>query len=164
MSETAYSRTKRDQRVADEVGDEIAAEATLRCIADGCPSRWSVDAGRGRLCSAHAWAAARDWPAITDHARALAEYGDPQRADPVPVEAVTAREALTKLRAFLADRGRQSDPRRWAKRLRYIEQHRDGVMPRTGLRMTPAQREAWRAVLPEHDEPAAADDTEMAAA
>jgi hypothetical protein len=55
------SNQRRDQRIAD---DSIADRALL-CIAGGCPNLWSVDAGNGRLCSAHAWADPHHWPQIT---------------------------------------------------------------------------------------------------
>jgi hypothetical protein len=59
------------------VGDEVQAVLTgplnnpeLRCRADGCLKAWAVDCpdrGVTKLCSAHAWADTRQWPAITDN-------------------------------------------------------------------------------------------------
>lgn len=54
-------RNRSDQRVAGDVDEQQA----LMCAAKGCPHRWSVDAGSGKLCSHHAWAPAHRWPQIT---------------------------------------------------------------------------------------------------
>lgn len=61
MSDTAYSRNRRDERVADDA----TVPTGLMCAASGCPNRWSVDGGGMRCCSAHAWAETREWPRIT---------------------------------------------------------------------------------------------------
>ena len=41
----------------------------LGCIAHGCPMKWSVDAGDGKLCSYHAFEKPENWPRITDKLR-----------------------------------------------------------------------------------------------
>lgn len=88
--------SRRDQRIADEAGEE----RTLHCAAVGCPNRWAVDAGKGRLCSWHAWASPHEWPAITaeqrsaetDRALALQDGSSGERP-----AFVTRNEALAKL-------------------------------------------------------------------
>ena len=60
MKRSAFDE-KMDQRTADDAGTPQA----LMCHAHGCPNRWSVDAGKGRCCSAHAWADQNRWPEIT---------------------------------------------------------------------------------------------------
>ena len=60
MRRSAFDET-RDQHTADH----LDRRAPLMCAAHGCPNRWTVDAGHGRLCSAHAWAEPESWPDIT---------------------------------------------------------------------------------------------------
>jgi len=54
------------------VSDDVL-DPSLRCIAHGCPNRWSVDFGQGKLCSAHAYASPPEWPWISSRERARAE-------------------------------------------------------------------------------------------
>ena len=42
--------SSRDRQIANEDW----SSTQLMCIAHGCPNRWSVDAGNGRLCHWHA--------------------------------------------------------------------------------------------------------------
>lgn len=120
--------------------DQIAADSfhvdrALMCSAAGCPNRWSVDAGGGRLCGAHAWASPHEWPSITSEQL----DAETQRA----LDAQTPREAqrfvkpdpeklsryLGKLSAGIRDA--QRDPRGWAKALRKRQE--------AGERLTQAQ-------------------------
>ncbi|WKB53001.1 hypothetical protein [Eleftheria terrae] len=125
--------SRRDQRIADEVADD----RTLMCAAHGCPNRWSVDAGNGRLCSAHAWADTRDWQAIT-HAQRNAQTDRAMAAQrPAPARPmVSKREAIQRLRSL--DFGR-SKGKSWAERLRDREL--------AGERLTDAQKRMWRSAL-----------------
>ncbi len=132
----------RDQAVADHGGYARGYSPDMMCSAHGCPNRWSVDAGAGRLCSAHAWASTHDWPRITQ-AQIDAET---QRA----IDAQSPKEAHryvtpdpAKLHRYLrkmsdAIRNAQRNPRAWADRLREREE--------AGEMLTIAQREAWRSV------------------
>jgi hypothetical protein len=58
---TTYRSRAAEQRTADDFG----VQQDLMCSAHGCPNRWSVDAGNGRLCSAHAWSEPHIWPQVT---------------------------------------------------------------------------------------------------
>lgn len=67
--------------------------------------------------------------------------------------AAEKREALAKLRALF---GTAQPPRRWAERLQFVEEQRDGMLPAPkhmgrkvgeSHRLTPFQRGAWREVL-----------------
>lgn len=139
----------RDERIANDVG----ADAALLCGAHGCPNRWSVDAGNGRLCSAHAWAGRHLWPQITQEAqdaetdRARAAFDAPPPADETP------RRDPARLGAALSRLAQQKDGLAWAKRLRWCEEKRGGKLP-SGLQMTEFQREAWRSALRWHSPPA----------
>lgn len=148
MSESAQSRQRRDQRAADE----LPPDHGLMCQAQGCPNRWSVDAGSGRLCSAHAWVGRHLWPQITQEQQdaeteRVYQAQFPRRA-PSPEVTISAKaEAIARLQGLVAAmRGNQRDGRQWARRLRYCELKRDGVLP-NGQRMTQYQRDAWRSVL-----------------
>lgn len=135
----ATAKAKHDA-AAMQHGD--AAVQHLLCAAHGCPNRWSVDAGHGRLCSAHAWAEPESWPDITyaqqwDETERARMRGEP--APPVSrrvADPARMRRALAGLRQQL-DAPR--DPKAWAWRLKAREEG--------GEQLTPAQREAWRAAL-----------------
>ena len=123
--------SKSDQIAADSV----YVDRALMCSAAGCPNRWSVDAGGGRLCSAHAWASHHEWPSITNEQL----DAETQRA----IDAQTPREAQrfvkpdpVKLSRYLAKlaagiRDAQRDPRGWARALRERQE--------AGERLTQAQ-------------------------
>lgn len=140
MTARTYSSRARDQRVADDVEQD----RTLMCQASGCPNRWSVDAGKGRLCSAHAWAERHQWPQITQEqhdaetARALAAAAGPARTIRHFSQA-DKRKVLQGLRRAL---GPRENPREWAHRLREREQR--------GEQLSQAQRDMWRSVLGAH--------------
>lgn len=138
MKRTKFDETK-DQRVANEAGVPQA----LMCIAHGCPNRWAVDKGGGRLCSAHAWVDPEQWPAVTqqqqwdetERARMLGE--PPAYAEPMTKGQKT--RIVARMREILADFGKPKDPKAWAKRLRDREQG--------GERLSETQRTMWRAAL-----------------
>lgn len=50
-----------DRKVADEYG----VDTSLNCGARGCPNRWSIDGGEGRLCTAHSRAPMHQWGLVT---------------------------------------------------------------------------------------------------
>lgn len=143
--------SRRDERIADET---IAAQH-LRCIAHGCPNLWSFDNGGGRLCTAHAGADPMQWPAITQQQRdaeterAIAaqqpDLATPPRAQTAPLTREERQEVLRQLAEF-----RQVPPgKQWAVALRQVEQD--------GARLTPAQRQMWRAALTHAGLPVASD-------
>jgi hypothetical protein len=115
----------------------------LMCFAQGCPNRWSVDMGNGRLCSAHDRAEPHRWPEITQvqqwdeteraRLRGEAKAELPSRfTDPVRMRAVFRRYAQKV-------REREQDPLRWARRLKAREEG--------GEKLCLMQREAWRNAL-----------------
>lgn len=126
------------------IAEETISRSSLQCGARGCPSRWSVDAGSGRLCSAHAWVERRDWPRITqelidDQVRRAVEAQNPQPELPTWTRGQKLnllqglREAMAKLQEAALD------SKAWARRLRWREARGD--------RLTPFKREAWRNAL-----------------
>lgn len=141
MTETSAPRRSRDERIADDAG----ADRQLLCSAHGCPNRWAVDAGNGRLCSAHAWVGRHLWPQVTQEQqdaetdRARAAMNDPE--PPAYVRRDPAR-----LGAALAKLAQQKDPMRGFRRLQWVEQNRAGRLP-SGQQMTEFQRWAWRHAL-----------------
>lgn len=104
---------------------DAAAEersSPLMCAAHGCPNRWTVDAGGGRLCSAHAWADPNRWPEITQ----AQQWDETERArlrgEPQPVQPSRRVSDPARLRVLLrryADhvRVRAQKPKRWAEKL-----------------------------------------------
>lgn len=139
----SYAANRRDLAIANEVN----TERTLMCIASGCPNRWTVDAGSGRLCSAHAWADAKQWPSITREQQAReadrAMYGSTTRR---PVRTVSKAEALEKLATLRINEPK--DPLDWARKLKARDE--------AGERLTPAQREMYQAALRRNQTPEAA--------
>jgi hypothetical protein len=115
------------EEVQDSYGD-------LMCAARGCPNRWSVDAGKGRLCSAHAWKPAKDWPSITEN----------MKAAPVPTISVEERRRVSDEEKLAILRKVEqmfsfNDPKRWAHALKEREAR--------GERLTPFQKSSWREAL-----------------
>jgi hypothetical protein len=133
---------RRDERIADEAFTDRA----LMCAATGCPNRWSVDAGRGRLCSAHAWVSAGQWPQVTQEQ--IDAETDRALRNAAPLAPAAPYRDIPRLRhelGRLADgmRVARSDPRAWARHLRDREQR--------GEKLTDAQRAAWRSSLGAHE-------------
>lgn len=139
----SYAANRRDLAIANEVN----TERTLMCIASGCPNRWTVDAGSGRLCSAHAWADAKQWPSITREQQAReadrAMYGSTTSR---PVRTISKAEALEKLATLRINEPK--DPLDWARKLKARDE--------AGERLTPAQREMYQAALRRNQTPEAA--------
>lgn len=123
------SRT--DQRVVDSA----YADRALQCSAAGCPNVWSVDAGGGRLCSAHAWASLHEWPSITQQQldaetqRAIDAQNPREAQRFVKPDPVKLSRYLKKLAAGIRDA--QRDPRGWVRALRERQE--------AGERLTQAQ-------------------------
>jgi hypothetical protein len=144
MKRTAFDQS-RDERVANDV----AVSQTLLCAANGCPNRWSVDAGQGRCCSAHAWAGKSLWPQITqeqvdaetDRARAnaVAQSQPVKRLSPAEKRAILSRIAGMSDAMRLR---RDESPRAWAYALRERENR--------GEELNDMQRDAWRRALGAH--------------
>ena len=123
-----------DQRIADEAGEDRA----LMCAAERCPCRWTVDAGNGRMCSAHAWVDASQWPRITE--RLLdADLERAHRGTPPVRPVVLTREQRIAAVAKLKNLNNPSAGRGWAHALKSREE--------AGECLTLAQRESWRAAL-----------------
>ena len=155
MTESTYARQRRDQRTAADTPQ--ADTRDLMCRADYCPNRWSVDGGRGRCCSAHAWASTHRWPEITreqqdaETERAWRQANPPPAPEPMPQEA--RRAALQELRAALAGADKPN-PKAWAHNLRRYLRENGGILP-SGQSMTRTQCEACRHVLGRDGEVAA---------
>lgn len=139
----SYSKS-RDMRIADETLDDAKDRQALMCAATGCPNRWSIDQGNGRLCSWHDRAPASQWPAVTQEQ--LDAEGDRARSRYLPappVPRVDKRDVLQKLAEF-SQRMRTSVPsRQWAYDMRERE--------RAGVRLDQAQREMMHGAL--HGQP-----------
>jgi hypothetical protein len=115
----------------------------LFCQAQGCPRKWSVDAGSGRLCGAHAFADTDDWPRITEELQRSnfeRQFERERVEQPEPAPKLTKEEKieiLNRLRKLV--NGEAKDHRAWAKRLREREE--------AGEVLSLTQRKAWREAL-----------------
>jgi hypothetical protein len=78
---STYRSQVRDQRIADD----FLSDTSLNCSANGCPNRWSYDAGT-RLCTAHAAAQHHDWERVSYEQRsAVTERVMRRPAQPTPI-------------------------------------------------------------------------------
>jgi hypothetical protein len=144
---SVYSEIKRDKAIANEVeaGDK-GYTRDLMCCAHGCPNRWSVDAGKGKLCSAHHSVddMPHMWPQITQQERDM-EVLRAQRERPMPTMPLTRADKtaiLLRLQAtinHLRTPFAQRDHKKWARDLMRSEEE--------GERLTQAQRTMWREAL-----------------
>lgn len=140
----SYAQAKARHDAASMPGRDH--DAALMCAAHGCPNRWTVDAGNGRLCHAHAWAAPERWPEITQ----AQQWDETERArmrnEPPPPAAPSRRVSdPARLRVLLrryADhvRVRAQKPKRWAEKLKAREE----AAPHS---LSPAQAAMWREAL-----------------
>lgn len=124
------------------IADEVHADAALLCCANGCPNRWSYDAGAGRMCTAHAAADRRYWPQITQEQQDAETQRafDRQHAAPTPVRHVGRAERVEILQSLRRVLNRVAKPgRAWAEALRLREQQGD--------KLPQASRDMWRAAL-----------------
>lgn len=123
---------KKAPTAAEESSD---AYQSLMCIAHGCPNRWSVDGGKGRLCSKHAWVPASTWGEVTRNMASESAFGSQTRQIIDDQKFAIIRKAYEKAR----------DPNRaWAEALRAREQ--------SGERLTSYQKSAWREGLGVRDD------------
>lgn len=122
--------------------DEDGTDRSLFCTAHGCPNRWSVDTGTGRMCSAHYHAEPQRWPEVTAEQNWAETERAPLRGEPPPdVEPMSEAEKraiVVKLRSLVAKWGTQ-DPKAWAYRLKSREENFE--------RLTQRQRDAWREAI-----------------
>ncbi len=116
----------------------------LNCAAYNCPNRWSVDAGNGRLCSAHAWSDPMDWGRISAHENSKTIMGA-GKAAPEAVEPFSQAEKVYVLNECNnALQSMNRDPKAWAHRLREREY--------AGENLSNYQRKMWRQAMGvEHD-------------
>ena len=147
MSESAYARQRRDERIAEEATSTDTRG--LMCKADFCPNRWSVDGGLGKCCSAHAWAPAHCWPHITreqQDAETERAFRAANPRPPAPQMTWPQRKAAMQALRVALSGANKPDPKAWAHNLRSYELEHNGMLP-SGLPMTQFQRDAWRVVL-----------------
>ncbi len=113
------------------------------CDAHGCPNRWAVDFGAGRLCSAHSRASFHLWPQVTQEqidAETDRAWRRSQHVEPAPVRSMSRADkaaAIASLRELAS--GPRGNPLAWARSLA----SRDAA----GERLTIAQRAAYRDAL-----------------
>jgi hypothetical protein len=130
-------RTVFDENRDRQIADEVNADRQTMCKAPGCPSRWSVDFGTGRLCSVHSRADRRDWDRVTQDIHQFL-------AAPKPPKPAEHRYTLAEKRDILArlsDIGARSHVHQGHSPAAYALQSLETWEERHGARMTPAQRD-----------------------
>lgn len=96
-----------DRKVADEYG----VDTSLNCHANGCPNRWSIDGGEGRLCTTHSRVPMHQWGLVTQeqqHAETeRARQAQRPQLVPRPVTQAEKVAILTSMQRILpkADKG-----------------------------------------------------------
>lgn len=101
----SYSKS-RDMRIADETLDDAKDRQALMCAATGCPNRWSIDQGNGRLCSWHDRAPEIQWPAVTQEQLDAEADRAMRRCLPAPPTPRVDKRALIAKLAEVAQRMR----------------------------------------------------------
>ena len=114
-------------------------DSSLMCAARGCPNRWSVDAGNGRLCSRHAWKEPKDWPSITESINSA----------PVPTMSAAERRQISDEEKMAILRKVEqmfthTNQKRWAYALKERESR--------GERLSSFQKSAWREAIGERND------------
>lgn len=139
-AKSAYERA-RDQGTADREDHAPGFSSEQMCAAHGCPNRWSVDAGGGKVCSAHAWRNALEWPAITEQQQRDETDRAQMRNEPRSEVRIADPGRMRRVLAGLANKMRANaeDPKRWARKLKAREE--------AGESLNERQREAWRTAL-----------------
>lgn len=122
--------------------NEIEAESKLMCQAHNCPNKWSVDAGQGRLCSAHAWADPMEWGAVTQRIHS-AQFTKTTKYQE-PMEPMTLEEKKYVLQQLAAAFKAPKDYKAWAHNLKAREE--------SGEDLTPLKRQMWRSALKVRDD------------
>lgn len=120
----------------DKADNQEDSYNTLMCAAHGCPQRWSVDAGKGRLCSRHAWVPANTWGEVTRSMTSESAFG--------VKEAAQAAEAT---RFEIVRKAYDKAPdhfKAWAYALRAREE--------SGERLSLYQKACWREALGVRDD------------
>lgn len=138
----SYLESKK--KFADEkIAAEVESENKLMCQAHNCPNRWSVDAGNGRLCSAHAWADPMDWGAITQRIHS-AQFTKVSRAPEPPMDPMTPEEKRYVLQRLAEAFKAPKDYKAWAYALKAREE--------AGEQLSPLKRKMWRTALKVRDD------------
>lgn len=133
----SYLESKK--KFADEkIAAEVESENKLMCQAHNCPNRWSVDAGNGRLCSAHAWSDPMDWGAITQRIHS-AQFTKVSRTPEPPMDPMTPEEKRYVLQRLAEAFKAPKDYKAWAHNLRDREA--------AGEELSPLKRKMWRDAL-----------------
>ena len=120
----------------DKTDNQEDAYNTLMCAAHGCPQRWSVDAGKGRLCSRHAWVPANTWREVTSSMILESAFGSKE-----------ARESAEATRFEIVRKAYEKAPdpfKAWAYALRAREE--------SGERLSLYQKACWREALGVRDD------------
>lgn len=135
---TMKRRTNFENFQDKQVADACGIDTSLNCCANGCPNRWSIDMGDGRMCTAHSRVGVAQWGQVTQEQ----QYAETervrlaQRPKLVPPIVTQAEKVaiLTSMQKILpkADKG-------WAHQLKARQE--------AGEYLTAAQRQMWRDAL-----------------
>lgn len=120
---SSYKARASDHRAAED----IAAGHELMCAATGCPHRWSVDLGSGRLCSWHAWSDPHLWPQITgEQLDAMTDRARRNESrQPVTQKALSRDEKVALPKSLRGAIGPRKGRKDWAQRI--LDRVRDGA-------------------------------------
>ena len=125
-------------RSYNAIENELETERRLMCSATNCPQVWSVDAGNGRLCSAHAWASPKSWARITDGLfTAVARKSQPIEPTPSPPLTHAEKRAIAEKMNILLKQPK--DPKKWALDLKAKDD--------AGHKLSPLQKRFYREAL-----------------
>lgn len=123
----------------ESIEQDMEQSRKLMCQSHNCPNVWSVDAGNGRLCSAHAWADPIDWGRITAsiNARRITALNPSQK----PVKPVSDEEKRSIVNQFRRLMNEKKNFKQWAYNLKEREL--------AGEELSKIQMKYWRIALGE---------------
>lgn len=147
--------TFRNRFQESESDEQIAAGASrnraLYCSADGCNALWSIDGPMGKCCSAHAWKPTSQWKHITREVNGIitdiaatpkderhTPDGSSERT-PLDFKNDPLAESLGRLLVKGNGNAMFTGSTAWAHALKRCDE--------AGMKLTPAQREAYKAVV-----------------
>lgn len=147
----SFGRIRQERENDHQVAEGSVRQRALYCCADGCNALWSVDGPMGKCCSAHAWKPTSQWKHITREVNAIiTDIAATPAEDRITLDGSSERTPLDFKHSPLAStlgsllpggnsNAMFSGSTAWAHALKRCDE--------AGMKITPAQREAYKAVV-----------------
>lgn len=147
----SFARIRKERENDSQVAEGAVRQRALYCCADGCNALWSVEGPMGKCCSAHAWKQPKDWKHITREVNSIiTDIAATPPEDRITVDGTSERTPLDFKRdpiastlATMLQPGQGTAIGTGSKAWAYALQRCDEA----GMKLTPTQREAYKAVV-----------------